>query len=188
MKKPSVQTSTGTPCAWPGCDCEGTFPAPRDPRNLGARQYFCQPHIKEFNKRWNGLEGFSVDEIYQMQDGGATWNRPTWGMGINGQKAHAKSSPFSNAQDLFNFFQQRVATEPNTGKGESPASLLPPDVKEACVIFNIGQPLPAATLKKQYHALVKQHHPDVNKSDQSEEHIKRINVAYQILTDYATRN
>lgn len=168
-------------CAWPECTAEGTFPAPRDPRNLQTRQYFCQPHIKEFNKRWDGLKGFSPDEMFRMQNGGPSWDKPTWKMGLKGHGEQAAGSPFGNAQDLFEFFQHRTATE---GRAAPRALVLPADVKEACVIFNIDAPLDETTLKKQYLALVKQHHPDVNKSAHAEEHIKRINVAYKILTAY----
>lgn len=168
-------------CAWPGCDAEGTFPAPKDPRNLSARQYFCQPHIKEFNKRWNGLDGFSEDEMFRMQNTGSHWNTPTRKMGLHGQGgAKVGESPFASAQDLFAFFQDRVKNEKTV-----PQPLrLPPDVKEACVIFNIDAPADEAALKKHYLALVKQHHPDVNKSPHAEEQIKRINVAYKILTAF----
>jgi hypothetical protein len=187
MAKPyKPQTDASTPCAWPECREHGQYPAPRDPRNLSARQYFCAGHIKEFNKRWNGLEGYTVDDIYKLQHGAATWNRPTWGMGVNGAKVEAAANPFARAQDLFEFFQNRIATE-GKSKGAAPVSLLPADVKEACVIFNIEQPLEETGLKKRYLTLVKQHHPDVNKTSTAEEQLKRINVAYKILTDYAAR-
>lgn len=172
-------------CAWPNCPEEGTFSAPRNPRDLSQRQYFCQPHIKEFNKRWNGLSGFSENEIYTMQDGTATWNRPTWNMGLSQAATTARiERTFASADDLFGFFQNRVAQE-NTRQAASPH--LPPDVKEACSIFSIEQPLEEMLLKKRYLSLVKQHHPDVNKSQDAPEHIKRINVAYRILTDFAQR-
>lgn len=192
FKKPRTSANQPPPvqgcCAWPGCVEDGRYPAPRDPRNLSARQYFCQPHIKEFNSRWNGLSGFSETEIYGMQDGAATVGRPTWAMGVNGTslpngaKINAEKL-FGSAQDLYQFFQQRVERE-RAGALPSTAAL-PPDVKEACAIFSLPQPLPAPELKARYHSLVKQHHPDVNSSADAGEHIKRINVAYRILTTYA---
>lgn len=180
-------------CAWPECTEEGSFPAPRNPRDLSQRQYFCAPHIKEFNKKWDGLKGFSENEIYGMQDGTATWNRPTWNVGLkSGQYGDAAPNGarvkegFADADDLYGFFKTRLARELN---GESLPSTrhLPADVKEACVIFSIEGPLAGDVLKKRYISLVKQHHPDVNKSENAPEHIKRINVAYRILSDYAER-
>lgn len=177
-------------CAWPNCPSEGTFPAPSNPRDLKQRQYFCDVHIKEFNKRWNGLEGFSEREIYQMQDGAATWQRPTWniGLGAGGGANGAKvEHPFNTADDLFGFFKSRVARE-KAGESLPSTSHLPADVKESCAIFGIEQPLEALVLKKRYISLVKQHHPDVNKSDAAAEQTKRINIAFRILTDYAERH
>ncbi|MCP5405444.1 MAG: DnaJ domain-containing protein [Pseudomonadaceae bacterium] len=172
-------------CAWPDCSLEGSFPAPKDPRDLRLRQYFCQTHIREFNKRWNGLEGFHPDDIFKMQNVGPSWDKPTWTVGVSPTSEAAKSAPFANADDLFDFFQQRIKQK--ASPSAAAPLVLPPDVKEALVIFNIEQPLPAAPLKKHYLALVKQHHPDVNKSATAEEHLKRINVAYKILADYADR-
>jgi hypothetical protein len=180
-------------CAWPDCEEEGTFPAPRDPRNLSARQYFCAPHIKEFNKRWDGLKGFSENEIYDMQDGTAKWQRPTWNMNLKAFATNATvqdsrdKAPFANADDLYGFFRDRVTRE-RAGESLPSTRHLPADVKEACAIFSIEQPLEAMMLKKRYISLVKQHHPDVNTSPEAPEHIKRINVAYRILTDYAERH
>jgi hypothetical protein len=179
-------------CAWPNCEEEGTYPAPRDPRNLADRQYFCLPHIKEFNKRWNGLEGFSMDEIYTLQTNQATMGRPTWQMGINptlNVNSKTAANPFANAHDLFEFFKNRQLREGFADHTPLPDStLLPPDVKEACTIFNIEVPLPQPMLKKRYINLMKQHHPDVNKAANAEEFVKRINVAFKILTDYANRH
>lgn len=180
-------------CAWPECNEEGTFPAPRNPRDLSQRQYFCAPHIKEFNKRWNGLEGFSETEIYGMQDGTANWKRPAWNSGLQGQGPNAgrveepRVDPFADPDDLYGFFKSRVARERN---GESLPSTrhLPADVKESCAIFGIERPLEAVTLKKRYISLMKQHHPDVNKGDHAADQSKRINVAYRILSDYAERH
>lgn len=168
-------------CAWPHCTLEGSFPAPKDPRDLRLKQYFCKEHIREFNKRWNGLEGFHPDEIFRMQNTGPSWDKPTWNLGLNDARGEPRTSPFASADDLFEFFQQRVARE---GKHAAPALELPADVKEAMVILNVQPPLEQLVLKKQYLGLVKQHHPDVNKSAGAEEHIKKINVAYKILTAY----
>lgn len=179
-------------CAWPECNEEGTFPAPRNPRDLRDRQYFCAAHIKEFNKRWNGLEGFSEHEIYGMQDGTANWKRPAWNSGLQGQGPSGarveqpRIDPFADPDDLYGFFKDRVARE---RQGESLPSTrhLPADVKESCAIFGIERPLEAVTLKKRYITLMKQHHPDVNQSDTAADQSKRINVAYRILSDYAER-
>jgi hypothetical protein len=175
-------------CTQDGCKEEGTFPAPRDPRNIGERQYFCAEHIKEFNKKWNGLDGFNEDEIFSMQQT-ATWNRPTWKAGVNGDSPAGEGLRFKTTEELYHFFKARHMEQKNYSAAQKKAQPIPPDVHEACVIFAIDAPtLSLVKLKQQYIALVKQHHPDVNRgSKTAEDMVKRINVAYHILRDYAAK-
>jgi hypothetical protein len=169
-------------CCWPDCTEKGEFSAPKDPRDLRLRQHFCAVHIKEFNKRWNGLDGFTESEIYTMQEPTAVWQRTTWGSGANAQVA----AGFKSANDLYSFFNSRLARELN---GETPVrrSHLPKDVAAACRIFGLEEPLAEVQLKRRYINLVKQNHPDVNPSPEAAEQIKRINVAYKILCAYSAR-
>lgn len=174
-------------CAHPHCLFEGTFPAPVDPRNLRKRQYFCQAHIKEFNKAWNGLKGFNPDDIFNMQQG-VTWERPTWSLGVNGSSIHSQhhSDVFETANDLFNFFRQRQKdTTSTTDTTTGAEKALPADVEEACHIFAMRPPFEPKILKQKYHALIKENHPDKHGgNEQAEELVKRINVSYQILSEY----
>jgi hypothetical protein len=172
-------------CDYPGCKLEGEFPAPKDPRDLTERQHFCQAHIKEFNKRWNGLTGFDQEEIFSLQHGAATWNRPTWKMGVNGSPDYSKA--FQTADDLYRFFKQRRVDEAKVI--QTPASQdIPPDVLEACRIFAVTEPVGGKRLKQRYLDLVKKHHPDVNQEETAAETIKKINVAYRILEDFTNKS
>lgn len=170
-------------CCWPDCKAEGTFSAPKNPRDLRQRQYFCAAHIKEFNKRWNGLNGFSESEIYTMQEPTATWQRTSWASKGTGPT----QKDFKSANDLYGFFNSRLARELN---GEAPVrhKALPKDVAAACKLFGLEAPTTEALMKRRYLNLVKQNHPDVNPSPEAAEMIKKINVAYKILCDYAARN
>ena len=94
-------------CAHPGCEREGTFPAPRSTKNIYDRQYFCEEHIKEFNKKWDGLKGMTDEDILSMQTK-ATWERPTSPFGIHSESNKAatfqfQSSDFSNSAKSVNF-------------------------------------------------------------------------------------
>jgi len=173
-------------CAHPDCNKKADFPAPKNPRDIGARQYFCQQHIAEFNKKWNGLDGFTEDDIYAMQNS-ATWDRPTWKFGTQSDSAKASTFEFARAEDLFSFFRNRQMKEAAKGKKSSYSANndLPPDVNEACIIFSVQPPYTAPQLKKRYLSLMKKHHPDVNNgSAKAEEMVKKINVSHQILMDY----
>ena len=176
-------------CAHPGCEKEGLYPAPRDPKNLSERQYFCLEHIKEFNKNWNGLAGMTQDDIWSMQTG-ATWDRHTWKFGTQNQSYDAATALFGRAEDLFSFFQQRLREDVAKGRSYHEKDTLPPDVQEACHLFEISEPLfDAKKLKQHYLSLMKKYHPDVNdNAKEAEEHVKKINVAYQILQDYQQKH
>lgn len=179
-----------TICAHPHCQEEGTFPAPKNPRDIKSRQYFCAEHIKEFNKKWNGLNGMSEEEIFAMQQK-ATWDRPTWKMGTQSESFSKAQFEFRSAEELHRFFMNRQQENfaRHQDKQESENQHLPADVKEACSIFNISWPCSEEKIKKTYLALIKKHHPDVNKSSKNaEEHVKKINVSFQILKAFAKEN
>jgi hypothetical protein len=168
-----------TQCAWPGCTEEGEFPAPVDPRNLRKRQFFCKNHIREFNKKWNGLEGFNSLEINAIQDTASTWLRPTRPIGENPDFADLH---FDTADQLNRFFEQRVKKAPTSA--QQPTKL-PPDVQDACAIFGVDKPPAANNLKQHYIKLMKEHHPDKHGgAKKAEEFVKKINVAYQILQSW----
>ncbi len=176
-------------CAWSGCSEEGEFRAPVDPRDLSQVQYFCAEHIKRFNKQWNGLKGLSVGQVWALQDGAATWNRPTRPMGVQGGFGKYATFGFNSVDDLFTFFQQRNATMPEgtaAHQGMSSANSLPRDVQAACAMLELQAPLQPEELKQHYRALIKQHHPDLQteESEDTTERVKEINVAYKILKEW----
>ena len=173
-----------TQCAWPNCENEGTFPAPINPRNLRERQYFCQQHIREFNKQWNGLAGFNPLEINALHDTAVTWLRPTRPLGENPN--YAADLHFETADELRKFFEKRtqVAAARNTT-----ARKLPPDVEDACAIMALPAPLAEQPLKRHYLKLMKEHHPDKHGgASEAEEFVKKLNVAYQILQTWQANN
>lgn len=173
-------------CAWKDCNEEGEFRAPSDNRNLRQYRYFCAAHIKAFNKQWNGLKGFTENEIFDMQNGGATWNRPTWKMGTQAPVGGMGTQVFESAEDLFKFFKQRKVSSGKVEENvQNPYREIPADVREACSIFNVENPIHGKILKQKYLKLVKENHPDTNPDkDNAEDSIKRINVAYRILEDF----
>ncbi len=171
-------------CAHPECELEGTFPAPRDPQNISARQYFCEKHIKEFNKQWNGLKGFSSDDLYTMQSGG-TWGRPTWKMGVNTESykkaTFAADRTYKNPYTMFD----DVEGSAETAKIFTPK--MPKRITEACETLGIEPPLSPTLIKKRFTALAKKFHPDIYTGDDAAERMGIINDAYTTLKDYLKR-
>jgi DnaJ-domain-containing protein 1 len=176
--------TTHRTCAHPDCSDEGLYPAPRDPRNLSARQYYCLRHIKEINAKWNGLSGLSEEEIVALQHGAATWNRPTKPFGLNSTSFRAATFDPDKAKDYYNLFT-RIARDSAIPSGPA----LPPDVQQACAVFTLSPPLTPEKVKERYRHLAKKYHPDVNRGDtKAEDRIKQINGAYQVLLRYLAKD
>ena len=117
----------------------------------------------------------------------STWDRPTWKFGTQSESLKKSQAIFNDADALFRFFMNRQREDIAKGRENSinNSKTLPPDVQEACVIFNVDPPFNRKKLKTKYLSLMKKHHPDRNKGRKSaEEHMKKINVAYQILQEY----
>ena len=169
-------------CAWPQCLEEGTFRAPVDVRDLTRRQYFCAKHIKEFNAKWDGLTGFSPDEIFTMQTGGATWNRPTWKMGVESASWTKTSAPGDNSKDFYKLFGEGAKP-----KAQVHSQVLPPEAQAALLVIDVPVPFSSLVLKNRYRQLVKENHPDISKQKKkAEEKLKQINEAYAVLKKYIT--
>lgn len=169
------------PCAVPDCEEPGEYPAPRDPRRIYERQFMCLKHIKEFNAKWNGLNGFSEKEIFSMQHGGATWDRPTWKLGVNSKSETAAKAAYGNYGDAYELFEKSHKRDiPVTPD----AANLPPAVRDACAELGLEPPLNEQKVRKRYHKLAKEHHPDRNKSPESADKIKSVNTAYRTLLQH----
>ena len=177
-------------CAYPGCTQEAEYPAPADPRNYKKRIYFCLEHVKEYNKKWNGLEGLSSDEIFTMQLGGH-WDRPTWQMGL-GSFSYKTATANDRMNDPYSMFGER-STDPSKEKASTkedlPPATMPGQIRRACQTLGINSVKDLETIKKAYRAQVKQHHPDINQDvADAGTRIKSINEAYKTLMVYAKRN
>ena len=178
-------------CAYPGCTEPGEYPAPQDPRRLNERVFFCLPHVKAYNASWNGLDGFSSDEIFNMQHGGAHWNRPTWRMGADSPSFKKATFSAEDTRDPFRFFEESTAPNQRTGGGDSSTqgtfvgSSMPGQIREACETLAVQPPLDRAAVKRQYRTLARKFHPDLNQDTPgAEDRLKRINAAYKVLLAY----
>ena len=182
---PPRPAPAATACAWPGCPATGTYPAPVDPRQPQLRQYFCAEHIKIFNAQWNGLAGYSPQEIFTMQLG-ATWQRPTWKMGVNGVDYLRRLAAGEAGVDPYGLFSQT----PLPQRPDPTTSHLPAEARAALTLFTLTPDYSLADLKARYRALVKLHHPDryaqaTPTAAHQAEKLQVINDALQVLKRYA---
>lgn len=177
-------------CAFPNCQKTAEYPAPRSPDKIKERIYFCLDHVREYNKKWNGLEGFSGDEIFNMQVG-SYWNRPTWAMGL-GSKSYKTATAHGRLNDPFDMFEARTEPEPARQKKTAPKpdlGKLPGQIRTACETLGTDNPLDEGSIKVAYRKLAKQYHPDVNRDNQEAmDRIQRVNEAYKTLMRYAKKN
>lgn len=164
-------------CDMPGCNAEANHKAPKD-RSLNNYYWFCFEHIKEYNKAWDFFSGMSADDIEAHIIRSALWDRPTW--------------KFENHKDLENELKHKAGQtyhfydEKPDGTKERKKEYRQVDTNtpeyEAMAIMGLEPPLDFAMIRVKYKALVKKHHPDLNKGDKkSEALIKSINMAYTIL-------
>src|SRR5512132_2235321 len=68
-------------CAWPGCEGEGHFRAPKSRQQLREFQWLCLEHVREFNRGWDYFAGMTQGDIDAHRRADVTWHRPTWRMG-----------------------------------------------------------------------------------------------------------
>lgn len=158
-------------CDHPGCAEAGEFRAPKARDRLNEYFWFCLGHVREYNSAWNYYQGMGPEEIEAEVRKDTTWQRPTWPLGLQGNKRRFSFT----VHDPFEVFEE----EGDEGRAKPAA---PTPEMEAMKVLDLTPPLTAEALKARYKELVKRHHPDANNGDkEAEERFKRINHAYNTL-------
>ena len=163
-------------CDWPGCPDEGLHRAPKSRDQLNAYHLFCLAHVRQYNKGWNYYTGMSDAEVEADVRWDTVWHRPSWPLGgsIAPEDVIAQMGAFGPDWDQSGGSQKRPGSTAKQGARET----------WAVAVFGLSGPVNSDTVKSRYKELVKQHHPDTNGGDKdSEERIKQINEAYQIIMD-----
>ncbi len=170
-KKSEETEPSGHRCNWAGCSAAADFRAPRHRDNIRDYQWFCEDHIKEFNKNWNYFEGMSTDEIYEFQRDATTGHRPTWRI-----DQHEKM----NTQKLEEAFGRMFGD--NSGAYKANTKPISARNRDALAQLDLEHPTTESAIKRQYRDLVKKYHPDVNAGNKNaEETFKKVTMAYQYL-------
>ena len=181
--KKYIPESTGKPCDYKGCPCEGIYRAPKD-RSLKNFYWFCLEHVQEYNKNWNFYAGMGTAEIEEQIRLDSVGHRPTWK--VNDLYANALKDPL----DILGLSRgrQRGKHIPLGDDFESKdAQIKKPFLAtvehlEAIRTLNLTPPINAETVKNQYKALAKKYHPDVNGGcKEAEEKFKSLTQAYHLL-------
>ncbi len=166
-------------CNYPGCECDGTFRAPRTRTKSDGFYWFCLDHVRAYNKAWDYFAGMTREQIEKFQRDVSTWHRPTWPLGSNPDLRNG----LENMDDLFGMMGGAEA-KPAGGveNGHDGPAGVPPDQRRALETLNLEARVSLQQIKTRYKQLVKRFHPDANGGDPAaEERLKEINQAYEFL-------
>lgn len=169
-------------CDWLGCPSEGEFRTSKSPRNMSEQVWYCADHIREHNKAWNYFEDLTDDEVEAIIKNDTVWQRPTWKLGSDAERAKAFAEGV-RIRDDFGVLNEDVdpRTPHHVHRTFHPDS---PEAK-AFAILDLSPPVTEDSLKTRYKKLVKRHHPDANDGcKKAEEQFKEIVGAYQVILHY----
>lgn len=158
-------------CDMPGCKEPGEHRAPKD-RGLQDYYHFCFLHAQEYNKAWDFFQGMSQADIEAQIRNAMFGDRPTW---IFTSAPDWEDTLRARAQNYRDFSDEETRKEKRKTEEATPE-------REALTIMGLEPPVTFAKIKVRYRALMKEHHPDLRPDDkESEEIVKRVNMAYTIL-------
>lgn len=168
-------------CDSPGCMERGEFRAPRS-RDLNGYYHFCLEHVRIYNSEWDYFSGMSSDAIENYLLDAAFWERPSWPIGANAKEKENKLRDKVRKQFFTDFENAERAAEEEAEQGTPRAAHLSAVLRAALKTLDLSPPVTFTAIKKQYRALMKKHHPDVNGgSAEAEEKVKSIGQAYALL-------
>jgi len=159
----AFETSTRQ-CEHPSCQEPGQYRAPKSPDILDDFYWFCKDHVREYNLKWNFFNGATEDEVEEQVQSDRVWGRPTKPLkATDEQRAWARLGVDDPHQVLGSNATQ------NPGKSITGTRKLPPTERRAVEILEARDHWTKTEIRKQYKALIKILHPDMNGGDRSDE-------------------
>ena len=170
----AIETSSRQ-CEHENCEKAGKFRAPRSPDQLEDFVWFCQEHIREYNRKWNFFEHHSEAEFDEQVESDKVWERKTKPFGDpTKQKSKTTSHPEGQAfkrsgfDDPYEVLGENGTLNPATATA-SRQRRLPPTERKAIEILGAGDAMNKAEIRKIYKSLVKVLHPDLNGGSRADE-------------------
>lgn len=163
------ETSTRT-CEHPGCEEPGKYRAPRHPDNLEEFRWFCLPHVRQFNQKWNFFQNHSEEELEKQFAADKVWDRPTkpFNKG-DGSSPEARAWARMGIADPHELLGDNATQNPGRGDGLGMGRKLPAPERKALDILEAREDWTKQELRKQYKRLIKELHPDLNGGDRTQE-------------------
>ena len=157
--------SSSRACEQDGCQETGKFRAPKSPDNLEDFVWFCQEHIREYNKKWNFFENHSEAEFEEQVESDKVWGRDTkpFRDAINSARPSAETQAFKRFgfDDPYEVLGENGTLNP-AADPRTRARRLPPTERKALDILGAKDVQTKAEIRKVYKSLVKAMHPDLN--------------------------
>ena len=150
-------------CEHAGCENAGLYRAPKAPDVLDEYYWFCQEHAREYNLKWNFFDGTTEAEMNAQMSKDKVWERQTKAFTDPEARAWARLGIEDPHQVL-----GANATR-NPGKEKAGGRRLPPTERQAVEILEAKDTMTKAEVRKNYRALIKVLHPDINGGDRSQE-------------------
>jgi hypothetical protein len=162
--------SSSRKCNKPGCGKPGKFRAPKSPDHLDEYWWFCLDHVREYNQRWNFFHNASDDDLERQFAADRVWERPTRPFRETVQNPggwpHAEGRAWARfgLEDPMDLLGDKATLNPGRERAQPqrPERRLPPTERRALEILDARDLLTKAEIRKQYKALVKDLHPDMN--------------------------
>ena len=176
----AFETSTRQ-CDFPGCTKAGQYRAPKSPDHLDEYLWFCKEHVREYNLRWNFFNGATEEEYQAQIDKDRVWERET--KPLKGGKDPEQTAWARLGVDDPHQVLGDNATQ-NPGKSITGTRRLPPTERRALEILEARDHWTKIEIRKQYKALIKILHPDMNGGDRSdEERLQEVVWAWDQIKD-----
>ena len=159
----AFETSTRE-CEHAGCQEAGQYRAPKSPDILDDFFWFCKEHVRAYNLKWNFFNGATEEEFNQQVDQDRVWERPTKPFN-KGEEARAWSR--LGIDDPHQVLGANATQNP--GKSITGTRKLPATERKAVDILEAKDHWTKAEVRKQYKALIKVLHPDMNGGNRAHE-------------------
>ena len=175
----AFETSTRI-CEHPGCQETGQYRAPKSPDDLDEFFWFCKDHVREYNLKWNFFHGQTEEEYAAQVDKDRVWERETKPFRKTVEEQAWARLGISDAHEVLGGNATRNPGRNAAGGGRK----LPPTERRAIEILEAKDTMTKAEVRKQYKALIKVLHPDMNGGDRSqEEQLQEVVWAWDQIKD-----
>ena len=160
----AFETSTRE-CEHAGCQEAGQYRAPKSPDILDDFFWFCKDHVPAYNLKWNFFNGATEDEFNEQLDKDRVWERETKPFAKQGEEARAWSR--LGIDDPHQVLGGNATQNP--GKSITGSRKLPAIERKAIDILEAKDHWTKTEVRKQYKALIKVLHPDMNGGNRAHE-------------------